>query len=80
MNTPGHDATRLNPGIPPDIDLRDPRQFLFLSGFAPLDAASTLPAISRRPAPPSGNSMISSLMEAEVLLHELEEQPREPEE
>lgn len=77
----GPNALRYLPGVPPGSDPRNPHCFLWLAGFTP--AAPVIPAhppISRTNPPPPANMVIRRLMEAELLLQELEEQPRELEE
>ena len=72
-------ALRYLPGVPPECDPRDPRCFLFLAGFKPAAPVVRAQPPIFRTTPPPGSAVVRSLMEAELLLQELEEQPREPE-
>jgi len=78
MNGINMDSYRHAPGVPQNVNTRDTQTFLVVAGFRPpaaaepkenLDATIT-PSISR-------NTVIDTLMEAELLLQELEEQPRD---
>lgn len=76
----GSNALRYIPGVPPGGNPRDPRCFLLLAGFVPAASSSPTQPPIHRTTPPPASTVVRSLMEAELLLQELEEQPREAEE
>lgn len=78
MNGMNADSRRYAPGIPHNINPLDTQTFLVLAGFrAP---ATTVPQGNPgviKTLPSSRNTVIDTLMEAELLLQELEEQPKD---